>query len=319
MRRRHEYEDDYGHEGRNRDEGYRDQERKDPSYRSGMGSFRGASDTGGERYFGGGRQYGEGYSGSGSSQSWGDSDRGFRGSREYEDDERNYGRGRGDRDFQNRSSMDRELGDRNYGYRSTGTYSGGLYGGGIGGYSGGGYQGYNPESYQTTDRSRRGYSSSDYPRSESGYFSTGGSERQNERGWMDRAGDEVASWFGDEEAERRRQSDYRENHRGKGPKNYTRSDDRIKEDVSDRLEDHSYLDASDIDIEVNNGDVVLTGTVESRYAKRLAEDLAEHCSGVKNVENRIRIDNDWHQNRSRTTTTSSDRFKTGDQSKSATG
>ena len=79
-------------------------------------------------------------------------------------------------------------------------------------------------------------------------------------------------------------------HRGKGPKGYTRSDERIKEDVSDRLEDHYYLDASDIDVQVNGGDVVLTGTVDSRYSKRLAEDLVEGCSGVKNVENRIRVE-----------------------------
>ncbi len=332
MRRRNEYERDSGYEGRGRSQRNREERDNSPSYRRGMSSFRGASDIGDERYFGGGRQYGEGYSGGTSSQSWGDSDRGFRGSQDYGDDsQRGYGGGsRGGGGYESRYSGDRESQDRDYGYGrggmyGTGMYGGdrytsGMYGGGIGGYVGGGYQGYNPESYDRGYRSNRGYGSSDYPRSESGYYSGGRSGHENERGWMERAGDEVASWFGDEEAERRRQRDQRENHRGKGPKNYTRSDDRIKEDVSDRLEDHYSLDASEIDIEVNDGDVVLTGTVESRYAKRLAEDLADDCSGVKNVENRIRVDSNWHQNRSNaTTTTSSDSSTSGTQSKSASG
>ena len=34
-------------------------------------------------------------------------------------------------------------------------------------------------------------------------------DRDNARDWMDRAGDEVASWFGDDEAERRRRKDER--------------------------------------------------------------------------------------------------------------
>jgi osmotically-inducible protein OsmY len=130
-----------------------------------------------------------------------------------------------------------------------------------------------------------------YPSSERGYMS--GRERQDDRGWWDKTSDEVASWFGDEGAERRREMDSRRSgdYRGRGPKGYTRSDDRITEDVNDRLTDYSYLDASDIEVSVDNGNVVLTGTVEGRYEKRLAEDLAEQVSGVKNVENRLRVEN----------------------------
>jgi hypothetical protein len=77
-------------------------------------------------------------------------------------------------------------------------------------------------------------------------------------------------------------------HRGKGPKNYRRSDSRIREDVSDRLSDDPYIDASDIDIKVEDGNVVLSGRVENRDAKRRAADLAESIRGVTNVENRLR-------------------------------
>lgn len=54
-----------------------------------------------------------------------------------------------------------------------------------------------------------------------------------ERGFMDRAADEVMSWMGDDEAGRRREED----HRGKGPRGYQRSDTRIHDDVNDRLSD----------------------------------------------------------------------------------
>ncbi len=78
-------------------------------------------------------------------------------------------------------------------------------------------------------------------------------------------------------------------HRGKGPKGYNRSDDRIKEDISDRLSDDGQLDASEIELEVANGVVSLSGTVDSREAKRRAEDIAESISGVSNVENRLSV------------------------------
>ena len=78
-------------------------------------------------------------------------------------------------------------------------------------------------------------------------------------------------------------------HRGRGPKNYTRSDDRIREDVNDRLSDDSWLDASEIEVQVSSCEVTLTGTVNSREDKRRAEDLAEHVSGVKHVQNNLRV------------------------------
>lgn len=158
----------------------------------------------------------------------------------------------------------------------------------------------NRRRYENRDRDRNRYEEGytadrgnwpnrrDYPSSESGF--SGGRNEGRERGWWDRTSDEVSSWFGDEDAERRRQMDQRSGgHRGRGPKNYTRSDDRIKEDINDRLTDHSYLDASDIDVEVQNGEVTLSGFVNSRSDKRMAEDIVEDVSGVKNVENRLRI------------------------------
>ena len=42
-------------------------------------------------------------------------------------------------------------------------------------------------------------------------------------------------------------------------------------------------------MQVQNHEVILTGTVENREEKRRAEDLVESISGVHNVENRTRV------------------------------
>ena len=210
---------------------------------------------------------------------------------------------------------------------------------------------------------------------------------RNERGFTERAGDEVRSWFGDEEAERRRRMDERERERrepsygarpanydygwaserdrgtfrgqtergwrgetperwstdygrtefertgaasrgwnepdygykpargygyyggpdvergrtsggarygvgsfsGRGPKGYQRSDERIREDVCDRLADDPMIDASDIEVIVKNAEVTLSGTVRERDDKRRSEDSAENVSGVREVHNNLRV------------------------------
>lgn len=78
-------------------------------------------------------------------------------------------------------------------------------------------------------------------------------------------------------------------HRGRGPKNYKRSDERIHDDVCQRLTDDPWLDASEVEVGVSAGEVTLTGSVESREAKRRAEDLAEDLAGVTNVKNDLRV------------------------------
>lgn len=117
--------------------------------------------------------------------------------------------------------------------------------------------------------------------------------RGKERGWWDRTYDEVARWLGDEEAEYRRQMDERRhamrNNQGKGPKNYKRSDERIEDDVNNLLWANDMIDASDMEVKVENREVTLTGTVESRYEKRLAEDIAESVWGVIDVLNLVRV------------------------------
>jgi osmotically-inducible protein OsmY len=240
-------------------------------------------------------------------------------------DEDRYGRGYRDEDRERAYAGDFGRGGRSE--RDFGGYGGSSYGGGFGregafggdyGRSGrdwgGEYSDYGPGTYVGgTDRDYRGDygrsfgSGRDYGRSGYGsdwgrdygrYGATGygrgesfgrpgfGREdyrRAEDRGFFERAGDTVRSWFSDEDDERGR------GYRGRGPKGYTRSDDRIREDVCDRLTDDPRIDASDVEISVSNGEVTLSGTVDSRQAKRRAEDTAEEISGVKDVQNNLRV------------------------------
>ena len=106
-----------------------------------------------------------------------------------------------------------------------------------------------------------------------------------DRGFLARAEDEVASWFGDDAARQRREVD----HRGRGPKSYVRSDIRIEEDVNDRLTDDRDVDATEVSVGVKDREVTLDGTVDTRRAKRAAEDCADSVSGVVHVQNNLRV------------------------------
>jgi osmotically-inducible protein OsmY len=115
-------------------------------------------------------------------------------------------------------------------------------------------------------------------------------EWNNDRDWWDKTTDEVSSWFGDDEANRRRELDKMNGpHFGKGPKGYTRSDEKIKEDVQEKLYHDTFVDASDIDVSVSDGEVTLTGTVDTKQTKRRAEDCVERVTGVKEVSNHLKI------------------------------
>lgn len=81
----------------------------------------------------------------------------------------------------------------------------------------------------------------------------------------------------------------RQSHRGKGPKNYQRSDERIREEVCERLTMDHDVDASDVEVTIAESRVTLSGTVPDRHSKRLAEDIAESVVGVKDVDNQLRV------------------------------
>ena len=227
-----------------------------------------------------------------------------------------YGQGYGSQDDRSR--------DYGYGDEARGDYgqdfgSRGMHGGfgrsdygrsqyGQSDYGRSGYGGQRGSGYRDSDYGRRqeyrdgyddrGFRDRYYAGQSHGSQDYGG--RNEDRGYFERAGDEMASWFGDDDAARRREMDARrgdagaQHHRGRGPRGYTRSDDRIREDVSDRLTDDPYIDASEIDITVSNCEVTLSGTVDDRRAKRRAEDVVETISGVRHVQNNLRVRHHTH-------------------------
>lgn len=74
-----------------------------------------------------------------------------------------------------------------------------------------------------------------------------------------------------------------------GPKGYTRTDTRIREDICDRLMRTRHIDSSEVTVAVTDGKVVLEGTVPQRRMKHAIEDLADACLGVRDIDNRIRL------------------------------
>lgn len=216
---------------------------------------------------------------------------------------RNWGDRRQDRDFAG-SMRAGETGAEMGGDRSS-AYGGSRYGAtGYGGRSGMGYGGgasgpptRRPSEYdQYTGMTSEpgfgaGYGAAGPRRTGGGYGYGGphdwGGRDDNERGFWDKATDEVSSWFGDEDAERRREMD--RGHTGRGPRNYARSDSRIHEDVCDRLTENPMIDASEVEVSVSDREVTLSGIVHSREEKRRAEDLAEDVSGVTHVQNNLRV------------------------------
>jgi osmotically-inducible protein OsmY len=107
------------------------------------------------------------------------------------------------------------------------------------------------------------------------------------RNFWERATDKVASWFDfDEDRYDGRQA----GHRGRGPAGYKRSDERINDEVHERLTDDPWVDASNISISVSGGEVTLSGTVDEREAKHRAERIVEDISGVAHVQNNLRVE-----------------------------
>jgi hypothetical protein len=78
-------------------------------------------------------------------------------------------------------------------------------------------------------------------------------------------------------------------HYGKGPKGYKRSDERIREDVCEVIANQGHIDATDVEVKVENGIVTLTGTVGQRQQKRALEHMIEHTRGVEDIHNQVRL------------------------------
>lgn len=79
---------------------------------------------------------------------------------------------------------------------------------------------------------------------------------------------------------------------GLGPKGYDSAGDPVGQEVYSRLTQHGQVDASNIEIVIDNGEVLLEGTVDSEETKRLAEEAVESILDVNSVQNLLRVQGD---------------------------
>ena len=77
-------------------------------------------------------------------------------------------------------------------------------------------------------------------------------------------------------------------HRGKGPRNYRPSDERRRERLCEMLTDDPRVDATHIDVHVQDGEITLSGFVDSRRTKFLVEELVANTCDTE-VTNRLRV------------------------------
>ena len=118
------------------------------------------------------------------------------------------------------------------------------------------------------------------------------SQQQNYRSDSNRS----PSYDGRDQGYRNPEAQYRASSAaGKGPKGWKRTDERIREDVCQALENDHVIDATEIEVAVKDGVVTLSGHIETRPIKRRAEDLVETISGVRDVRNELAIDQSLFQ------------------------
>lgn len=223
------------------------------------------------------------------------------------------------------------------GYGAQGNYGyGGNYGGSQGGYGGnyaaqgnypnqsgygsqGNFGGMNRPYGQQAGQGQWGqqqnpgsYMPADDRLGSGGYFGGRGSYGAN---FGERQGGNYAGVPGYGQGMRPGQASYS----GRGPRGYKRSDDRLKEDISERLTDDPLIDASDINVEVNNGVVMLSGQVDDRWVKHHVEDLVDRCSGVQEIENRLTLSRSRGSQSSPTQSSSSRSGSSADSSYGSSG
>jgi osmotically-inducible protein OsmY len=221
----------------------------------------------------------------GSGNSYRNQERNFNSDREYGDSDYGWGRGR-ERDRMSAPTDPREFDDRWRSRSSSRDYSGIAYG-----LSGG----HRDDARVTSGGSGLEAGYLGYHRPESGANEDRGRHAGNDRGF-----DQTMTRHArDRDAEPMR-GDWRREytsewwrvpgpHAGRGPRGYQRSDERIREEVHDRLTAHGLIDASDIECQVQGGEVTLAGFVSSRREKRAAEDVADDIAGVREVHNHLRL------------------------------
>jgi osmotically-inducible protein OsmY len=134
-----------------------------------------------------------------------------------------------------------------------------------------------------------GYRGEDFNRGRSDYHGSGfyGGGSRNYYGPQGGFGSTAAGVFGRDTGNDRQVQ--QQSYRGRGPKGYERSDERLREMICERLTDDPSIDASEVTVEVTNKVVKLSGTVEERRMKYLVEEVIEQVGGVRDIDNQLRV------------------------------
>ncbi|RYG53871.1 MAG: BON domain-containing protein [Chitinophagaceae bacterium] len=67
-------------------------------------------------------------------------------------------------------------------------------------------------------------------------------------------------------------------------------DEDIRANIIDKLRNDPGLDATKIEVEAKDGNVVLKGLADTEKEKQLSETIAASVAGVKSVENHLHIE-----------------------------
>ncbi|MDB4975237.1 MAG: hypothetical protein JWN48_3578 [Myxococcaceae bacterium] len=225
----------------------------------------------------------DGYYGSGGSYGYGG---GFdhRGESGYQERPERGSYGRGEEFYETSGGFGREVG----GYGRQGL---GYPGSNEDRYGSPGARGSQREPHTGHDDPRAGYSQ------DSGYAQSGGQRRENtgqgsgyrssdhSDGHGHQGGGRPGRFFGSSSSA---QQPGRGRFYGRMPQGYSRSDERIREDICDQLS-HGHIDPSEISVKVESGVVTLEGFASNRAEKFHIEEVADAVLGVKDIDNRVRI------------------------------
>jgi hypothetical protein len=73
------------------------------------------------------------------------------------------------------------------------------------------------------------------------------------------------------------------------PAGYDSADDRIDEEFTDHLTEHSYIDTTQVTFTVKDGKVTLEGSVPNADQKDYVEEVAARIDGVTGIDNKLTV------------------------------
>lgn len=81
----------------------------------------------------------------------------------------------------------------------------------------------------------------------------------------------------------------KKNFSGVGPKGFSVSDDTIREEVCHKLWEHDGIDASELEVEVKEGKVIVTGSLPEREMRDLVEDVCDDFVSKEKIQLQINV------------------------------